>query len=133
MNKQAKRLAKSIAFTCVRLTSIEELHSGRVAHSKTGDYSDVTVVTPFGEIPWNDLSRISQEEMKRLMKEVTNKLYTVLANIGNAEFIAKLNDWGDGHTAQWDTPELLPDFVLRTKPPVGKKQAAAPKRKSTSK
>ena len=59
MDKQAKRLAKSIAFTCVRLTSIEELHSGRVAYSKTGDYSDVTVVTPFGEIPWNDLSRIS--------------------------------------------------------------------------
>ena len=49
--------------------------------------------------------------MKRLMKEVTNKIYTVLANIGNAGFIAALNDWGDGHSAHWDTPELLPDFA----------------------
>lgn len=41
----------------------ENLHSGKFPSSATGDYSDVKVVTPFGEIPWNKLSRISDEEM----------------------------------------------------------------------
>ena len=115
MDKQAKRFAKSIALACVRQTSIEELHLGRGAYSKSGDYSDVKVVTPYGEIPWNELSRISQEEMKLLMREVVNKLYTVLANIDNPEFIGALNGWGERYTADWDKTELLHDFALTEK------------------
>ena len=115
MEEQAKRLAKSIAMACVRNTSIEDLHAGKVACSETGDYSDVRVVTPHGEIPWKELSRISDDEMKRLMKEVVNKIYTVLASLDNAEFMAALNKWGDRNTATWDDPELLPNFVLGSK------------------
>jgi hypothetical protein len=66
-NKLASELAKSIAALCVRNTFLEDLHSGTSPASQTGDYSDVTVVTPYGEIPWQKLSRISDEEMKRLM------------------------------------------------------------------
>jgi hypothetical protein len=115
MDKQIRRFAKSIALACVRHTSIEDLHSGSGARSKTGDYSDVKVVTPYREIPWDELSRISQEEMKELMKEVVNKIYTVLVNIENPEFIAALNDLGDKYTSEWDEPEFLPDFVLKEK------------------
>ena len=53
--------------------------------------------------------------MKRLMKEVVNKIYTVLASLDNAEFMAALNKWGDRNTATWDDPELLPNFVLGSK------------------
>ena len=31
---------------------------------ETGDYSDVKVVTPFGEIAWRDVSRLSDGDMK---------------------------------------------------------------------
>jgi hypothetical protein len=36
---------------CVRNTSIEDVHAGIEPHSPSGDYSDVKVVTPVGEIP----------------------------------------------------------------------------------
>ncbi|WP_395745113.1 hypothetical protein [Prosthecobacter sp.] len=115
MEEQAKRLAKSIVLACVRNTSIEDLHTGKVARSETGDYSDVRVVTPHGDIPWKELSRISDDEMKSLMKEVVDKVYTVLASLDNADFMASLNKWGDRNTAAWDDPELLPNFVLGAK------------------
>src|SRR5438093_9756136 len=49
---------------CVRNSSLEELHAGTFPSSKTGDYTDVKVVSPYGEIAWNQLGRISDEEMK---------------------------------------------------------------------
>ena len=63
---------------CVRNAGLEDLHAGVTPSSATGDYSDVKVVTPYGEIPWTNLSRISDEEMKALMIEVTNKVFTFL-------------------------------------------------------
>src|SRR5580700_10794214 len=79
------RLAKALAVLCVRNTFLEDLHAGKSAISKTGDYSDVKVVTPDREIPWNELSRISDVEMKKLMKQIVNKLYTVLMSLENEE------------------------------------------------
>jgi len=70
----AAALAKAITALCVRNTFLEDLHSGITPSSKSGDYSDVKVVTPYGEIPWQKLSRISpDEEMKRLMQEIVHK------------------------------------------------------------
>ena len=60
-----KRLAKFIALHCFRNTDVlEGLHSGDVPISESGDYSDVKVITPYGEIPWTDLSRFDNREMK---------------------------------------------------------------------
>ena len=59
----AKRLALSMALMCVRNTCIEDIHAGVEASSKAGDFSDVKVVTPYGEIPWNKLSRVRDDEM----------------------------------------------------------------------
>ena len=50
----AALLAKSIAALCVRNTFLEDLHSGTTPSSRSGDFSDVKVVTPFGEIPWRN-------------------------------------------------------------------------------
>src|ERR1700727_2557210 len=57
-------LAKAITAICVRNGFLEDLHSGITPSSKAGDYSDVKVVTPYGEIPWEKVSRISDVEMK---------------------------------------------------------------------
>lgn len=89
---------------CVRNTGLEELHAGITPDSATGDYSDVKVVTPYGEIPWSSLSRISDEEMKALMIEVTNKVFTFLTH---GEDLLTL-----GAAARWNRPEIDP-LLLR--------------------
>jgi hypothetical protein len=76
--KVLKRLAKYLAQQCFRNTMLEDLHAGITPDSETGDYSDVVVRSPYGEIPWPQLSRLSDEEMKALMIEVVNKTYRAL-------------------------------------------------------
>jgi hypothetical protein len=77
----AKRLALSMALMCVRNTCIEDIHAGVEPSSKGGDFSDVKVVTPYGEIPWNKLSRVRDDEMREFMKQVVDRLYTVLLRL----------------------------------------------------
>src|SRR5438309_10347101 len=86
-NLLAAQLAKAIAVLCVRNTFLEDLHSGTSPSSKTGDLSDVKVVTPYGEIPWQQVSRISDEEIKCLMKEIVNKVYTFLCRQEDPAFM----------------------------------------------
>src|SRR4051812_1567600 len=79
-----KRLAKFMAQECFRNTELENLHAGRGPGSVTGDYTDVTVVTPYGDIAWPELSRLNNEEMKVLMIDVVNKTYTFLSFLFDA-------------------------------------------------
>jgi hypothetical protein len=78
-----KRLAKVMARDCFRNTKLEDFHAGTYPSSQTGDYSDVKVVSPFGEIPWTKVSRLSDDEMKALMIDVVNHCY---------EFVSKIFD-----------------------------------------
>ena len=73
-----KRLAKWMALRCFRNTRLEEFHAGIYPDSQTGDYADVKVVSPFGEIPWEKLSRLSDDEMRTLMIDVVNRCYALL-------------------------------------------------------
>src|SRR5215472_10344356 len=73
-----KRLAKYLVQQCFRNTMLEDLHAGITPDSETGDYTDVLVRSPYGEIPWSRLSRLSDEEMKVLMIDVVNKTYRAL-------------------------------------------------------
>jgi hypothetical protein len=82
-----KRLAKYLVHRCFRNSVLEDLHAGIAPDSKAGDYSDVSVSTPFGEIPWPKLSRFDDEEMKALMIDVVQKTY---------EFIQELFDEENG-------------------------------------
>ena len=92
---------------CVRNTGLEDLHAGVVPDSATGDFSDVKVVTPYGEIPWTGLSRISDEEMEALMIEVTNKVFTFLTH---TEYLLAL-----GAAARWNRPELDPPLLRKAR------------------
>jgi hypothetical protein len=47
-----KRLAKFLVVQCFRNTELENLQAGKGPSSKSGDYADLKVVTPDGEIPW---------------------------------------------------------------------------------
>ena len=108
----ASLLSKSIAALCVRNTFLEDLHSGTTPSSKSGDYSDVKVVTPYGEIPWVNLSRISDEEMKRLMIEIVDKIYTFLCEQEDPEYLDVFLRLGNRYAAKWDEPRIVEGFVL---------------------
>jgi hypothetical protein len=80
-----KRLAKLMALECFRNTKLEDLHAGIYPSSQRGDYSDVKVVTPYGEIPWQRLGRFSDEEMKALMIDVVDRCYEFLLELLDQE------------------------------------------------
>jgi hypothetical protein len=103
-----QRLAKYLVRECLRNSELENLHAGTVPDSKIGDHSDVVVRTPFGEIPWRDLSRIDDAEMKRLMLDVVNRTYRFIHRLFDEEtggellFRLATSDL----VPQWDDPTL---------------------------
>jgi hypothetical protein len=70
-----QRLAKYLVLHCFRNSMLEDLHAGIAPSSAAGDYSDVTVQSPYGAIPWPELSRLNDEEMKGLMIDVVDRVY----------------------------------------------------------
>lgn len=53
-----------------RNSKLEDIHAGKTPESKTGDFSDVYIVTPDRQIPWTEASRISDEEMGPLKDSI---------------------------------------------------------------
>jgi len=105
------RLAKVMALICVRNTGLENIHAGRSPISETGDYSDVFVHDAQGrEIPWTDVSHIDDAEMKALMKEIVNRLYTFLLRSDDPDFLALMERWATVSN-KWDDPELEKSFL----------------------
>src|SRR5208283_3108691 len=70
-----RRLAKYMVLQCFRNPMLEDLHAGTSPSSASGDYSDVTVSSPYGAIPWLKVSRLNDDEMKRLMIDVVDRTY----------------------------------------------------------
>ena len=64
---------------CIRNSKIENIHSGKEVRTKTGDYSDVKIVTPYGELAWNEVSKISQEEMREIKDNVRKSIQNFIA------------------------------------------------------
>jgi hypothetical protein len=112
--KLAARLAKTLASMCVRNTELEDIHAGKYPTTKTGDYSDVKVIDANGrEIPWNELSRISDDEMKMLMKRIVNRIYTYFIQGDDSRFQAQASFY-ERLTQKWDDPEPEIDAKLDT-------------------
>ena len=56
---------------------METLHAGLSPVTRAGDYSDVFVTDADGRrIPWADVSHIDEDEMRDLMRDIVNRLYT---------------------------------------------------------
>ena len=66
-------LVKIMAMLCVRNSRLEDLHAGQVPVTHIGDYSDVFVVDADGRrIPWPDVSRFNDAEMRTLMRSIVS-------------------------------------------------------------
>jgi hypothetical protein len=81
MTKKEKNNLQAFHIVLEVRQAIEDLHGGKFPQSLSGDYTDVKVVTPCGEIPWNELSRISAKEIHFLMLEIENSIQEIF--LGN--------------------------------------------------
>ena len=61
-------------------------------------------------IPWTEVSRIGQEEMRDLMRQVVNRLYTFQAKSHDPYFVAMM-DRALAEASRWDEPELDEVFL----------------------
>ena len=104
--ESAAGMAKILALICFRQTKLEDFHSGRFPVSKTGDYSDVTVVDGEGNIiPWNEVARFDNDEMRDLMQVFVNRIYTFHL-MENKQKIRRAIDDAVRKTYHWDEPEV---------------------------
>jgi hypothetical protein len=69
-----RRLAKYVVLDAFRTSTLEDLHSGVSPSLITGDYADVPLITPYRAIRWTKVSRLNDDEMKRLMIDVVGRL-----------------------------------------------------------
>ena len=110
--------AKIMAAACVRRGYLEKLHAGATPVTRTGDYSDVKVIDAEGnEIPWTQVSRINQDEMKTLLSGVVNRIHTFLARTlfsasEDKAFKQALDRAAAPWTKTWDEPKYLADFLM---------------------
>jgi hypothetical protein len=87
---------------------LEDLHAGISPSSAAGDYSDVTVTSPYGVIPWKSVSRFNDDEMKRLMIDVVDRAYrfihTLLDDTAGGELLLLLAQHDP--LPRWNAPTL---------------------------
>jgi hypothetical protein len=72
----------------------------------------VKVVTPVGEIPWPRVSRIRDDEMRAFMKQVVDRLYTVLLRLDEPQFLDRIDQYARRMTRAWDEPKKLDDWFI---------------------
>ena len=107
----AARLAKLMAMICVRNTGIEELHAGTVPVTHTGDYSDVFITDADGrQIRWSDASHLDDDQMRSLMRQIVDRLYTFHLKADDAGFRDHLDRWL-AVAERWDEPKLDESFL----------------------
>lgn len=55
---------------------------------------------------WHAEGRITQEEMREWMKEVVDKVFTVVTNLGNDQFATGLCSLASETFVMWDRPKI---------------------------
>ena len=104
----ATAIIKIMVLVCVRNTKLEDIHAGLVPVTKTGDYSDVTVIDGEGrQIPWNDVSHFDDDAMRDLMRQIVDRVYTFQVNVEDSAFLRVIDRWSRV-AASWDEPRLDP-------------------------
>jgi len=109
----AAKLSRIMVMLCVRNTQLETLHSGPAPVTRVGDYSDVFVVDADGRrIAWTEVSHINEDEMRELMREIVNRLYTFHLCADDPKLQAQIERWM-GVAGKWDEPEIDQRMISR--------------------
>lgn len=109
--RTAANLAKIMAMMCVRNTKLEDLHAGIVPTTRIGDYSDVVVLDAEGrKIPWARVSHIDDGQMRNLMRQIVNRLYTFHLKADEPEFREQIERWMLV-AGKWDDPQIDHAFI----------------------
>ena len=104
-------LIKTMALLCVRNTKLEDIHAGILPYTRTGDYSDVFVIDADGrKIPWPRVSHFDDDEMRELMREVVDRLYTFETLMKVPGFLDSIGIWMR-LAKRWDDPKLDDDLM----------------------
>jgi hypothetical protein len=73
--------------------------------------SDVVVLDADDKrIPWSEVSRINDDEMRDLMRQIVNRLYTFHLNSDDPGLRSEIDRWMTV-AGKWDEPELDPGMV----------------------
>ena len=114
----AAKLAKIMAMLCVRNTQLETLHAGLTPITRTGDYSDGGGLDADGRrIPWTEVSRFDEDEMRALMRDIVNRLYTFHLHADEPKLQATIERWM-GVADKWDAPEIDPRMISSSAKPL---------------
>ena len=110
-DRLASLLVRTMAQQCVRNTALEDIHAGSAPVTRTGDYSDVTVVDAEGRrIPWPQVSHFGDDDMRALMREIVDNLYTFLLLSREPGFLEHAGIWMVG-ASRWDEPKIVEPFL----------------------
>ncbi len=107
----ASLLVRTMAQQCVRNTALEDIHAGAAPVTRTGDWSDVTVVDAEGRrIPWPEVSHFGDDTMRELMREIVDNLYTFLLLSREPGFLERAAIWMRS-ASRWDEPKFVEVFL----------------------
>ncbi len=110
-DRLASLLVRTMALLCVRNTELENIHAGPAPVTRTGDYTDVTVVDAEGRrIPWPEVSHFGDDTMRELMREIVDNLYTFLLLSREPGFLERAAIWMRS-ASRWDEPKIVEDFL----------------------
>ena len=110
-DRLASLLVRTMALLCVRNTALEDIHAGPAPVTRTGDYSDVTVVDAEGRrIPWPEVSHFGDDAMRALMREIVDNLYTFLVLSREPGFLKRATIRMRS-ASRWDEPKIVEDFL----------------------
>ena len=88
------------------MRDVTTIHAGKTPVTRTGDWSGVIVVDADGNrIPWTDVSHISDDQMRHLMRTIVNRLYTFHLCADDPGLQAEVERWM-AVAGKWDEPEL---------------------------
>ena len=110
-HRLTSRLVRTMVLLCFRNSMIEDIHAGLVPVTRTGDYTDVTVIDADARrIPWPEVSHIDDNAMRDLMRQVVDRVYTLEVRAKALDFLERIELWAQV-ASRWDEPKLDPSFL----------------------
>ena len=105
-------MSAKLAFGIVRMTldceEMSALEAGVEPISQTGDQSDIRIVYQGREAPWTEAGRISNDEMRVLIKRWVDRVYTVLKQLHDTKFLVTALRLGAEVEDQKPVPKIIP-------------------------